>query len=163
MRLRPTKRDCFRAAKLTALFSPKIRPTMSSLRSGYCQGPLSRNLKGSPWDIVPQFDMLPIPAGGKRRYGARGKRQVKPRGIIIVGSLNRHKGKEEIEPLHPLHRDKTKPAQAELGFFPGTILTLRERGSSPLRSTPRASLRLQSFYGELAPPSLQRTKRRVLL
>ena len=109
MRLRPTKRDFFRAAKLTALFSPKIRPTMSSLRSGYCQGPLSRNLKGFPWDIVPQFDMLPIPADEERRYGTRGKRQVKPRGISTVESLNRHKGKEEIEPLH---RDEPPSAQA---------------------------------------------------
>ena len=109
MRLGPFKRDFFRAATTTAAFTPKIRPTMGGLRSRCCQGPLSRNLKGSPWDIVSQSDMLPIPAGEERRYGARGKRPVKPRGISSVESLNRHKGKEEIDPLH---RHKSQSAQA---------------------------------------------------
>jgi hypothetical protein len=136
MRLRPIKRVFFRAATTTAVSTPKIRPTMGSLRSGCCQGSLLRNLRCYPWSVVAQFDMLPIQTGEDCRCQPRGKRPVKPRGISTVKSLNRHKGKEEIEPLHPLHRDTTKPAQAELGFFPGNILTLHDRGSSPLRGTP---------------------------
>jgi hypothetical protein len=136
MRLRPIKRDFFRAGTTIAVFTPKTRPTRGGLRSDCCQESLSRNLRCYPWSVVAQFDMLPMQAGEEHRCWPRGKRQVKPRCISTVESLNRHKGKEEIEPLQPLHRDKTKPAQAELGFFPGNILTLRERGSSPLRSTP---------------------------
>jgi len=125
MRLRPIKREFFRAATTGAVCSLKIRPTMGSLRSDYFQESLARNLECYPWGIVAQFDMLPMQATEERR--------CRPRGIITVKSLNRHKGKEEIDPLP---RDKSQSAQAELGFFPGNILTFRDKGLSPLRGTP---------------------------
>jgi len=149
MRLRPIKREFFRAATTGAVCSLKIRPTMGSLRSDYFQESLARNLECYPWGIVAQFDMLPMQATEERR--------CRPRGIITVKSLNRHKGKDEIDPLP---RDKSQSAQAELGFFPGNNSYLPRQGIKPAsRHSARASLRLQSFYQELALPSLQRTKR----
>jgi len=54
MRLRATKRVLFRAATTTAVLTPKIRPTMSSLRSDCCQG--SSPLRGAP--LVPRSASL---------------------------------------------------------------------------------------------------------
>lgn len=159
MRLRPIKRDFFRATTTTIVCTPKIRPTRGSLRSDGAQGSLSRNPRRYLRGIVARLDMLPMQAGEERRCRPQGRRQVKPRDIIIVESLKEHKGKEEIDPLHPLHRVKSKPAQAELEFFPGNILRLRDRGSSPLRGA-RASPRLQPSYEELALPSRKQTQRR---